>query len=71
MFQLFLVPFDTGTYPTLEIVRLYGYRWNVEVNLKHLKTSLGMEVLRGKTPQIVRKEIYTFLLAYNLLRTLM
>lgn len=62
---------DTENYPTLEIVSLYGSRWNVEVNLKHLKTTLGMEVLRGKTPQIVRKEIYTFLLAYNLLRTLM
>jgi hypothetical protein len=39
--------------------------------LKHLKTTLGMEVLRGKTPSMVRKEIYVFLLAYNLLRGLM
>ncbi len=62
---------DTETYPTVEIVKLYNSRWDVEVNLKHLKTTLGMEVLRGKTPEIVRKEIYAFLLAYNLLRTLM
>ena len=40
---------DTQTYPTLEIVQLYGYRWDVELDLKHLKTTLGMEVLRGKT----------------------
>lgn len=62
---------DTETYPTLEIVKLYGERWEVEVNLKHLKTTLGMEVLRCKTPAMVRKELYVYLLAYNLLRTLM
>ena len=62
---------DATTYPRLEIIRLYGERWNVELNLKHLKTTLGMEILRGKTPQMVRKEKYVFLLAYNLLRGLM
>jgi hypothetical protein len=62
---------DTETYPTLELVKLYAHRWDVEVNLKHLKTTLGMEVLRGKTPAMVRKELYVYLLAYNLLRTLM
>ena len=62
---------DAQSYPTLELVRLYDDRWQVEVNLKHLKTTLGMEILRGKTPQMVRKEIYVFLLAYNLLRTIM
>ena len=43
----------------------------VELDLKHLKTTLGMDILRGKTPEMVRKEIYAHLLAYNLLRTLM
>jgi hypothetical protein len=62
---------DPKTYPALEIVRVYGERWNAEVDLKHLKTTLGMDILRGKTPQMVRKEIYAFLLAYNLLRALM
>ena len=62
---------DTKTYPTLALLRLYGERWDVELNLKHLKTTLGMDILRGKTPQMVRKEIYVFLLAYNLLRSLM
>jgi hypothetical protein len=62
---------DSKTYPALEIVRLYGERWNAEVDLKHLKTTLGMDIWRGKTPQMVRKEISAFLLAYNLLCALM
>ncbi len=55
----------------MEIVKLYGNRREVEVNLRHLKTTLGMDVLRCKTPSMVRKEIYVYLLAYNLLRSLM
>ncbi|URD53607.1 IS4 family transposase [Chroococcidiopsis sp. CCNUC1] len=62
---------DTKIYPTLELVRLYDLRWDVEVDLKHLKSTLGMDVLRCKTPLMVRKELYVYLLAYNLLRTLM
>ncbi|PSB42770.1 IS4 family transposase [Cyanosarcina cf. burmensis CCALA 770] len=62
---------DTTIYSTLEVLRLYGERWSVELNLKHLKTTLGMEVLRCKTPSMVRKELYVDLLAYNLLRALM
>lgn len=61
---------DANLYPATELMRLYGLRWDVELDLKHLKTTLGMDVLRGKTPQMVRKEIYVYLLAYNLLRTL-
>ena len=62
---------DITIYSSLEVLKLYGERWNVELNLKHLKTTLGMEVLRCKTPQMVRKELYVYLLAYNLLCTLM
>lgn len=62
---------EPTTYSTLEIVRLYGQRWDVELDLRHLKTTLGMDVLRCKTPSMVRKEIYVYLLAYNLLRSLM
>ncbi len=54
-----------------ELIELYHQRWNVEVNLKHLKTCLGMDILRSKTPEMVRKEIYAYFLAYNLLRSLM
>lgn len=62
---------DEATYSTLAIVGLYGQRWDVELDLRHLKTTLGMDVLRCKTPPMVRKEIYVYLLAYNLLRSLM
>ena len=62
---------DETNYSTLEIVSLYGQRWDVELDLRHLKTTLGMDVLRCKTPSMVRKEIYVYLLAYNLLRGLM
>jgi len=62
---------DVDKYPLLKLMELYEKRWQVEVNLKHLKTTLGMDILRSKTPSMVRKEIYTFFLAYNLLRTLM
>ncbi|WP_375515990.1 IS4 family transposase, partial [uncultured Nostoc sp.] len=62
---------DKTTYSTLEVVGLYGKRWDVELDLRHLKTTLGMDVLRCKTPSMVRKEIYVYLLAYNLLRSLM
>jgi len=51
-------------------MRLYGQRWEVELDLRHLKTTLDMDIY-GKTPEIVRKEIYAHLLAYNLLRTVM
>jgi hypothetical protein len=62
---------DAVEYPIGELMRLYSSRWEVELDLRHLKTSLGMDVLRGKTPEMVRKELYAYLLAYNLLRTVM
>lgn len=62
---------NSKLYPPTEIMRLYSQRWEVELNLKHLKTTLDMDILRGKTPGIVRKEIYAHLLAYSLLRTVM
>ena len=62
---------DIDTFPTVALTQLYRSRWDVELDIKHLKTSLGMDILRCKTPALVRKEIYAFLLAYNLLRSLM
>jgi len=56
-------------YTKTQLAQLYGLRWEVEVNLRHVKTTLGMEQLRWKTPSMVRKEIYVHLMAYNLLRT--
>ena len=62
---------DPVAYPAAEILALYGDRWTVELRLRDLKTTLGMDLLRGKSPSMVRKEIYMHLLAYNLIRQLM
>jgi hypothetical protein len=50
------------------LAELYGLRWQVEIDLRHLKTTMQMEHLQSKTPEMVRKEFYVHLLAYNLIR---
>jgi hypothetical protein len=46
---------------------LYGYRWRAaEINLRHLKATLNMEFLAAKRPEMVLKEVWVHLLAYNL-----
>jgi hypothetical protein len=63
---------DPKPYRKDKLVELYRLRWQTtEVNLKHLKTTLKMEMIAAKTPEMVQKDIYIHLLAYNLLRTLM
>ena len=63
---------DAKQYPASQLTRLYGWRWHAaEVNLRHLKTTLKMEMLTAKTPEMVRKEIWSHMLAYNLLRSVM
>jgi Transposase DDE domain len=54
-----------------ELNQLYARRWNVELDLRNIKTTLGVEVLRCQTPQMVEKELWVHLLAYNLIRLLM
>jgi hypothetical protein len=62
---------DPVKYPAERIAALYRDRWLIELRFRDIKTTMGMEVLRGKTPDIVRKEILMHLLAYNLIRCLM
>lgn len=63
---------DPKRYSPEQLTVLYGLRWQAaEVNLRHLKTTLGMEMLTAKTPEMVRKDLWAHLLAYNLLRTVM
>ena len=50
---------------------LYRQRWHVELDLRNIKTTLGMEHLRCKTPEMALKELWVYLLAYNLIRLLM
>ena len=62
---------DPKAYPKDDLTELFGLRWSVELNLRHLKTTMGMDILSTQTPQMVRKEIFCHLLAYNLIRSLM
>lgn len=62
---------DSERYSAEDLAELYFQRWDVELDFRHIKTTMQMDVLRGKTPDIVRKEIWTHLLAYNLIRTVM
>jgi hypothetical protein len=61
---------DHVAYPPSELARLYRARWNAELDLRSLKQTLQMDVLRCKTPELVRKELWTHILAYNLIRTI-
>jgi len=54
-----------------ELKELYKQRWQIEINFRHIKTTLGMDVLSCKTPEMVEKEIWVYLLAYNIIRVLM
>jgi hypothetical protein len=54
-----------------EIAELYRYRWHAELDLRAIKTALGMDIVRGKTPAMVRKELWRYVFAYNLIRSVM
>ncbi len=58
-------------YPKSELKTLYKERWHVEVDLRNIKTTLGMETLSCNTPAMVEKEMWVYFLAYNLIRLLM
>ncbi len=62
---------DPERYPAREILQAYLRRWRLEMCLDDLKTTLEMEMLRGRSPQMLQKEIYTHLIAHNLLRCTM
>jgi hypothetical protein len=59
---------DAREYPSDEIAALYRRRWLAELDIRAIKVTLGMDVLRAQTPEMVRREIWTCLLAYNLIR---
>jgi hypothetical protein len=62
---------DAEQFPQDDITELYRARWHAELHLRSLKATLQMDVLRGKTPAMVRKEIWMHLLVYNLIRQTM
>lgn len=62
---------DHIKYPSEEIACLYLKRWNVELFIRDIKTTMGMDILRCKTPEMIRKEILMNFIAYNCVRRLM
>jgi putative transposase len=62
---------DADAYSKEDVAELYHQRWLVELDIRAIKISLGMDVLRCKTPDMVRREMWTCLLAYNLIRQTM
>ncbi len=62
---------DAESYPLVDLAELYRKRWEAETNLKHLKTTMKMDVLRCETVAGVSKELLMFALVYNLVRVVM
>jgi hypothetical protein len=59
---------DPQLYPAQEILQAYARRWRLEMCLDDLKTTLKMETVRGRSPEMAQKEVYTRLIAHNLIR---
>jgi hypothetical protein len=61
---------DADEFTKDDLATLYRARWQAELDLRSLKETMQMRVLRCKTPELVRKELWTHILAYNLIRTI-
>jgi hypothetical protein len=62
---------DPKVYPAQDIAHLYARRWKIELWFRDIKTTMGMEMLRCKSPRMVHKEVEMHFIAYNLMRCLM
>lgn len=60
---------DHRKYTKEDIIELYGQRWNCELDLRNLKTTMGLEILRCKSVDMVHKELWAHILAYNCLKS--
>lgn len=68
---LFTTLTDAAAYPPAWLLAQYGRRWQVELNLRSVKATMGLDQLEVKSADLARKEFYAGLLAYNLVRGLM
>jgi hypothetical protein len=59
---------DGQRYTRDDLAELYHRRWLAELDIRAIKITMGMDLLRAKSPEMVRREIWTCLLAYNLVR---
>lgn len=55
-------------YPAADVAKLYGFRWNCELDIRSIKSVMGMVELRCRTPAMLEREIMVYFLAYNLIR---
>ena len=62
---------DPQAYPAAELAEQYLGRWQIEVNFRHLKTTMGLEALKCRTVDGVLKELAIYILVYNLVRHVM
>src|SRR5205807_2181573 len=62
---------DPVAYPATALAELYLSRWQIEINFRHLKTTMGLEILHCQSVAGVLKEMYMFAIAYNLVRLVM
>ncbi len=62
---------DTKTYTASDFADLYMRRWRAELYLRDIKTTMGMDILRCKSPEMVEKEMWMHIVAYNMVRALM
>ena len=60
---------DAKVHTKEDVAELYGFRWNVELDIRSIKQSLHLCHVRCKSPEMVRKELWMTLLGYNLIRT--
>jgi len=62
---------DPAVFPAQDIAELFGFRWNVELDIRAIKQSLGLDHVPCKTPAMVLRHLWVTLLAYNLIRKVM
>ncbi len=60
---------DPEAFSKEDIAEIYGYRWNVELDIRSIKSNLNLEHVRCKSPEMVRRELWTTMLGYNLIRS--
>jgi hypothetical protein len=70
-FYIITTLLDASQYPAKELAEIYFKRWDVELFFRDIKTTMGMDILRCQTPEMIRKEIQMNFIAYNCVRRLM
>lgn len=65
----FIATTDEDSISEDRVIGIYRQRWQVEVNLRSIKETMGMDFLKSRSPEMFEKEVWTFALAYNLIRS--